>query len=84
MMHICNSSSKTFNVSFEKNYIFYKKRKLKYNLKPKKTFDNLINIALQNLNKKNHSDFNLFEKYFQIYQRVKSRLILKNKKFYIN
>ena len=25
MMHICNSSSKTFNVSFEKNYIFYKK-----------------------------------------------------------
>ena len=25
MMLLCNSSSKTFNISFEKNYIFYKK-----------------------------------------------------------
>lgn len=73
-----------FDSYYNNNYIFYKKRKLKYNLKPKKTFNNLINIALQNLNKKNHSDFNLFEKYFQIYQKVKSRLILKNKNFHIN
>jgi predicted dehydrogenase len=78
-----NNGHINFDSYYNNNYILYKKRKLKYNLKPKKTFDNLINIALKNLKKKKHSDFYLFEKYFKIYQKIKSGILLKSKNNHI-
>lgn len=64
-----------------KNYILHKKKKIMYNFNQVKTFDNLINIALKNINKKKQNDFQLFEKYFQIYQKVKSFITTDSKNF---
>ena len=64
-----------------KNYILHKKKKIMYNLNQVKTFDNLINIALKNINKKKQNDFQLFEKYFQIYQKIKSFITTDSKNF---
>ena len=62
-----------------RNFILYKKEKLMYNLNSVKTFDTLINIVLKNINKKKHNDFSLFEKYFKIYQKIKSNILTKKK-----
>lgn len=62
-----------------KNFILYKKEKLMYNLDSVKTFDTLINIVLKNINQKKQNDFLLFEKYFQIYQKIRSNILTKNK-----
>ena len=51
-----------------------------YNFNSVKTFDTLINIVLKNINKKKQNDFLLFEKYFKIYQKIKSNILAKNKK----
>lgn len=66
------------------NFILQKNKKIMYNFNPKKTFDNLIDIALKNLNKKKQNDFYLFEKYFQIFQRIKQSLLSKKVKYYNN
>lgn len=50
-----------------------------YNLDSVKTFDTLINIVFKNINKKKQNDFLLFEKYFQIYQKIRSNILTKNK-----
>tara|TARA_B100000989_G_scaffold290901_1_gene264685 strand:- start:941 stop:1111 length:171 start_codon:yes stop_codon:yes gene_type:complete len=50
-----------------------------YNLNQVETFDNLINIDLKNINKKKQNDFQLFEKYFRIYQKIKSFILTDNK-----
>ncbi len=56
-----------------------KKNKIMYNLNQVETFDNLINIDLKNINKKKQNDFQLFEKYFRIYQKIKSFILTDNK-----
>ena len=52
-----------------------------YNLNQFKTFNNLINIGLKNINNKKQNDFQLFEKYFQIYQKIKSFITTDSKNF---
>jgi predicted dehydrogenase len=68
-----------FDSYYDKNFIVYKKKKNKLNFCSTKTFDNLINIALKNINKKKQNDFYLFEKYFYVYSKIKSKILSKNK-----
>ena len=58
-----------------KNFILHNKKKILYNFNSLKTFENLINIALKNINKKKQNDFSLFEKYFKTYQKIKSNFL---------
>ena len=60
-----------------------KNKKITYKFNSKKTFDNLIDIALKNLNKKKQNDFYLFEKYFKIYEKVKLSLLSEKKNIII-
>ncbi len=65
------------------NFILKKNKKITYKFNSKKTFDNLIDIALKNLNKKKQNDFYLFEKYFKIYEKVKLSLLSEKKNIII-
>jgi predicted dehydrogenase len=70
--------SKNFFLNFDglknNNYLVTARNKFSVNHNSKRTFNNLIDIALSNFNKKIHNDFYLFKRYFMIWHKINIEL----------